>query len=363
MVKEYNFLNLKKWTNSFWNGIVIIITLFYSQMAIANASQPGIWNAGGTVFTMLFPEDSSTFKKVQMQEERIYMQLYKGYAVVKGTYRFRNTTQENLNFKMGYPVNGIYYGGAIDLNRVNLDSLSSFKIKTNGNWLTLLKETHPELNNDYKNPVPSDDNWMVWEMNFAPQESQTVEVYFIVNTNEASVQRGYNIEKRNAFIYLLESGSVWHQPIEKGHFYIQLMNSLTFKNIQGISQGFGFQYHEKNRILFGAKTNFSPTPKDNLVVTYFEHNPKFDFNKVILQTETLFSKIDELSKLSFENLNYKPIELGDPYEVKSTWLGYFPLALTYIAIYGPIILGFILLFIILRIIYKRLKKRKQSGNK
>ena len=205
---------MKNWKNRIRNTLVILITLCSSEMVKANASQPGIWNAGGAVFTMLFPDESSTVKKIQMQEERIYIQLYKGYAVVKGSYRFRNTASENVHFKMGYPVNGIYYGGKTDLNEVLLDSLSSFKIKANEKWLTLWKETHPELRNDYKNPVPSDDNWMVWKMNFAPQEIQTVEVYFIVNTNNARVQQGYNIEEKNAFIYLLESGSVWHQPIE-----------------------------------------------------------------------------------------------------------------------------------------------------
>src|SRR5690554_1969941 len=141
-------------------GIAIfLIAVTPSQKVFANASQPGVWNAGGTVYTMLYPEDSLTFKKVQMQQERIYIQLYKGYAVVKGAYLFRNTTGEPLKFKMGYPVNGIYYGGEVDVNEVTLDSLSQFKIKAKNHWLPLLKEAHPELNHDHKSPIPSSDNW------------------------------------------------------------------------------------------------------------------------------------------------------------------------------------------------------------
>lgn len=105
---------------------LFLIVIATSQKLFANAAQPGIWNAGGTVFTMLYPEDSLTFKKVQMVEEKIYIQLYKGYAVVKGNYLFKNTTNEKLNFKMGYPVNGIYYGGEIDLNEVTLEQLEQF---------------------------------------------------------------------------------------------------------------------------------------------------------------------------------------------------------------------------------------------
>src|SRR5690606_30678231 len=107
--------------------VLLLVAVTSSQKALANASQPGVWNAGGTVFTMLYPEDSLTFKKVQMQQERIYIQLYKGYAVVKGVYLFHNTTNEKLNFKMGYPVIGIYSGGDVDMNQVTLDSLSQLK--------------------------------------------------------------------------------------------------------------------------------------------------------------------------------------------------------------------------------------------
>ncbi len=148
---------------------ILLITIVSSQKVLANASQPGVWNAGGTVFTMLYPEDSLTFKKVQMQQERIYIQLYKGYAVVKGVYLFRNTTNEKLNFKMGYPINGVYYGGNVDLNQITLDSLNQFKIKAKNEWLPLLEQQ----NGDYGKISSFSDNWKVWEMAFAPEESQT----------------------------------------------------------------------------------------------------------------------------------------------------------------------------------------------
>src|SRR5690606_3853505 len=178
-------------------GIAIfLIAVTPSQKALANASQPGVWNAGGTVFRMLYPEDSLTFKKVQMQQERIYIQLYKGYVVVKGVYLFRNTTNEKLNFKMGYPVNGIYSGGDVDLNEVTLDSLSQFKIRAKNEWLSLQEKPNAEYG-----PIRNfSENWNVWDMTFAPKERQRVEVYFIVNTNEAGVQSGYESERKNAFI-------------------------------------------------------------------------------------------------------------------------------------------------------------------
>lgn len=337
----------------------LLVAVVFSQKAFANAAQPGIWNAGGTVFTMLYPEDSLTFKKVQMQQERIYIQLYKGYAVVKGTYLFRNTTSEKLNFKMGYPVNGIYYGGDADLNQVTLDSLSRFKIRAKNEWLPLQEKPNAE----YGNITNFSENWKVWDMDFAPNESQTVEVYFIVNTNEAGVRSGYNYERKNAFIYLLESGSVWRNPIESGNFYLQLMDGLTPKDVQGLSSGFGFRYNETHQLYSGTKTNFSPTRKDNLVVTYYERNEHFVFDKALVQTESLFAKIDELSRMPLQDLAYTEVEIGDPYELRSTFWGAFPGLLTSFVIFAPLIVGAIVVVIIIWAIMKwmKIKRRKNKG--
>lgn len=337
----------------------LLITITLAQKTFANAAQPGIWNAGGTVYTMLYPEDAITFKKVQMQQERIFIQLYKGFAVVKGTYVFKNTTNEHLQFKMGYPINGIYSGGENDLNQIILDSLSQFKIKANNKWLSLEKENHPEINTNTQNINAFSDNWKVWQMNFSPNEIQKVEVYFIVNTNEARIRKGYNIEKRNAFIYLLESGSVWKNNIEKGEFYIQLMDGLTPENVQGISNGFGFKFNTQYQIFAGQKTNFSPTPKDNLIINYSQFNENFSFEKVIKQTNELFAKIDQMSQLSFESLTYSTIKLGNPYEVESTIEGTLPGLLTLFVIFAPFIIGFLGVGIAVWVIIKwiRLKKK------
>src|SRR5690606_32197058 len=259
----------------------------------------------------------------------------------------------------GYPINGVYYGGNVDLNQITLDSLSRFKIKTKNEWLPLLEQQ----NGDYGKISSFSDNWKVWEMVFAPEESQTVEVYFIVNTNNAGVRKGYNNERKNAFIYLLESGSVWKNPIEKGNFYVQLMDGLTPENINGISQGFGFRYNETHKLYAGAKANFSPTPKDNLVVTYYEHNEHFVFDKALSQTENLFSKIDEMSQSALETLTYTDVQTGDPYEVESTFSGYLPMLLTLFVIYAPFIIGFIVVVIIIWAVVKwiRIRKRKNKG--
>ncbi|ATL47800.1 hypothetical protein COR50_11835 [Chitinophaga caeni] len=335
---------------------LFLIVVATSQKVFANASQPGVWNAGGTVYTMLYPEDSLTFKKVQMQQERIYIQLYKGYAVVKGEYIFKNTTSEKLNFKMGYPVNGIYSGGDVDLNQVQIDQLNQFKIKANAIWLSLVEEP----NREYGKINSFSDNWKVWQMEFLPDETKNVAVYFIVNTNNGIVRKGYEKENYNAFIYLLESGSVWKNPIEKGSFYVQLMDGLQQKDVKGLSDNFGFQYNESEHIFWGNKTNFSPTPKDNLIVTYSNWIENFQYENSIVQSERLFAKVDELSSKNLQSLNYTTVPSKNPYEVESTFLGSFPGLLTLFVIYAPFIIGIIVVAIVIWAIVKWRKIKRNN---
>ena len=85
----------------FYFFAILFSTLFLSS----NSAQPRVWNAGGTgSFTLLYPQDTIAYKKIQMQSEKIYMQLYKGFATVKGTYFFKNTSIDTLKIKVGYPI-------------------------------------------------------------------------------------------------------------------------------------------------------------------------------------------------------------------------------------------------------------------
>ena len=287
---------------------ILLIASF--SISLGNAAQPGVWNAGGTVFTMLYPEDSLSFKKVQMENEKLFIHIYNGFAVVKGEYNFKNTTSDTLEFRMGYPVNGIYAGGSNEINEVYLDSLSQFRISRNGTELPLTKTPH----SDYGQIMSFSDNWFVWDMIFLPQERQTIEVFFLVNTNEAQIRKGYQTERKNAFIYLLESGSVWKQPIRKGEFLIAFKD-LELSSVAGLSAGFPFRANEQKNMLYGEFTNLSPTIEDNLVITYSQENSDFDFETIVDNSTSYYRDIQEFSQQNYSALNFEPIEFGSPYEV------------------------------------------------
>lgn len=331
-----------RFLNSFLIRLILgIYFIFPDQMVLANAAQPGVWNAGGAVFVMLYPEDSSVFRKIQMKKESIFIQLYNGFSVVKGVYFFSNTTNEELSFKMGYPTNGIYNGGDILLNQVRVDSISYFKIKADGQWLTVERRNIDKRDNF----TLFENSWHVWEMSFRPGEIRQVEVYFIVNTNNAKIVSGYKQSRKNAFIYLLESGSVWKQPIDTARFYIQLLDGLTTADLNGISKGFDLKISDINQLLIGYKTDLSPTPKDNLVIVYGNKSLDFDFGMVARNHKNLFERIERFASLPFETLTYAAftppaLAIGE----KDTITG-LDNALEYFVLYAPVLIGLLSLLI------------------
>ena len=84
--------------------IYLIGIIAFSSLFVSNSAQPGVWNAGGSgTFTLLYPEDSIAYKKIQMKSEAIFMQLHKGFATVKGIYNFNNTSLDTLKNKSWLP--------------------------------------------------------------------------------------------------------------------------------------------------------------------------------------------------------------------------------------------------------------------
>ena len=146
--------------------IYLLAVFVCSFFLISNSAQPGIWNAGGSgTFTLLYPEDTIAYKKIQMKSEDIFMQLYKGFATVKGKYYFKNTSKDTLKIKVGYPVNNVFEN--VDnnnqyANHVTVDGLYKIKGLVNG------KEA-----NIYKKPNSNNDNWYVWQITFPPNKIRT----------------------------------------------------------------------------------------------------------------------------------------------------------------------------------------------
>ena len=331
----------------------IILNIFLVKLIIANAAQPGIFSSGGAAFNLLIEKDSFAFQKLQMVDEEVYIQLYKGFAVVKGKYHIQNNSSDSISFKMGYPINSIYdITNNGDAQVIEFDDLYSFKVVINNQ----LVELDIESIENNKTTSFDENNWKVWTCNYLPNENKTIEVYFIVKTNNAHVRKGYNNEQKNAFIYLFESGATWGNPILKGQLAVQLKDNLTYKDIKGLSNPFQLKYNTDQKILLGNFENLTPTQNDNFIITYGEVYDNINFNNIKNNAESYFTEIKQFEKLAFSKLELKEEKFKNPFETKTTILGYLPMVLMLLVIYSPFIIGFLLILIILVWWYKKRRK-------
>lgn len=314
----------------------LLILGFGSLLCISNAAQPGVWSAGGSgSFQLLFPEDSTAYKKVQMQSEQIFMQLYKGYAVVKGSYNFYNTTNDTLRIKVGYPINNVFPNVAYThrLNQVRVDDLYKIQGKVNDSLLPI-----------HQQPNHKNDNWYVWDITFLPKTTTVFTVYFVVNTNNAQIIDGYEKDYKNAFIYLIETGSLWKSPIEKGEFYTQLLDSISLQSLKGSAPSKLFYSSEHHLLKFTLK-DYGKTPDQNFVLTYAKKDPKFNFKKITQNSTQLFQRIDLFSKTNFSSYSFSEITLKNPYLVQDQTKKLTTSKYNYI-FYGIIILAIIIILLV-----------------
>ena len=342
----------------FTGFITILIILLFNTETKANVAQPGLWNAGGMGnFSLLYPEDSISYKKIQMVDEKISIHLYKGFAVVKGVYKMYNETKDTVKIKTGYPLNGLFDGETDNHKRaeISFDSLYGLDVKINNLPAEIISGPA-----DGKTSKSYNDNWYVWENVFMPEDTTVITVYFIVNTNNTSIRQGYSKDHFNGFIYVLETGSTWKQPIKSGEIRIQTMDGILMKDIKGIKPDSVFKINktENGNILQYKFQNLSPVNADNIIITYSENLDNFNFENIIRGKENLYKSIDVFSEMEINTSGLVSMKFDDPFEVVSTDWTSTLIILGIIGIPALIIISMIILLVIFIKWYSKRRKNK-----
>lgn len=248
--------------------------------AQANIAQPGVWSSGGTgSFSLLYPEDANAYKKIQMKQELVLVQLYRGFAAVKGTYWMYNGQNQPVTLKVGYPTSGDFEVEQGMKMTVHFDSLYKISAKINGQ----------------PSPISSNQaNWHVWQTTFAPEAVTKVEVYFLVNTNKSELIKGYDHLNNPIFTYVLQTGSIWKNPIEQGAILVHFNDGLKLSDLKGAQPDTALLSNIDKNLLLYRFNNLVPSPKNNFFLVYSEKNENFNFKNVIAKANGYFNELDAL---------------------------------------------------------------------
>lgn len=339
--------------------VLIFSILIFSNKVFSNAAAPGFYNTGGSSdFIPFFASDSTYLEKIQMQSELITVLLYPDFAVVRGEYNMLNLSGKEITFNTGYPINASFDNDVV--SRISFEDIYGLKVFVDN------KEVPNEKLKGGDSTFSFDErrtnlynNWYVWKSNFKPNSITKVKVYFIVNTSNSILRKGYSKDHDNGFVYILESGRAWAKNIESGRINIQFMGGLNAKDIMGVSPNSKFTINdERNSLIYDFK-NLEPTPNDNILIRYKKINDKFDFQSVLSETNNYYSEIDRIQPANIFGGSYKSFPAND-FQVHSNsgeWVGF----LLIFGIFGvPILVFLAIIGVVIFIVIRRRRKKKQA---
>ncbi len=360
---EMNLLNLnnKEWSiksrsNLFGKAFLAIcfLMVFSEAKVLANAAMPGYWNTGSAPFFVpMFPADATYQSFLSMDKEQVDVQLYRGYAVVKGTYFIRNRADSLIHLNMGYPVNGTL--AHPQFKHLMVDDLYKLKVTVNGMPTETTRQERNEREIQSLDSIMGyPDNWFVWQAALFPDSLNVIQVWFLVETNFASLREGYNKLSGQAFSYILETGKAWNGNIGEGEIKIQLMDGLKEGDVFGIFPKSAFK--SNGNVKFIKKfTALEPGPQDNIVIRYSTPVDGFDIEKVLTQSQTLFDAVDLMSAEKWEESEFQVFENSD-FEIPQTLQTFFWIA---------VIIGFLIFIafasVLFYVVFKLIKKKKEPA--
>jgi hypothetical protein len=292
------------------NWIVLAFFCLISVVTSAKTELPGIRNAGaGGQFYPYLPADSIHFGKINIQKQLIMVNLYAGFAVIKGEYSFINNSDHSIQIQIGYPVKGNYPQRIVE--NVFYNDLYNFRAKANG--IPVKPYLLPDSGRISPVRISGNDSsanlvskWYVWQQEFPAGAVTTLTVYFITQNNLARFKKGNESRDANALGFFLESGKAWGGKIEAGQILVKMNDKLSLIEIQGILPDNilkGDLHHLEYKF-----SNLVPEASNNLLIWYDGAAPDFKFDKKVLpSTDTLYQIMDAFPLQEFNDPLFKII--------------------------------------------------------
>lgn len=331
-------------------SVLALLAVISSFIALGNAAMPGMWSAGhGGRFIPLFREDSIHFGKIQMQKERVLVNLFPGFAAVKGEYWMYNTTGEAITLRVGYPINGRYDADLVE--NVMFEDLYRLQAKVNEQSVAITKAANYDTAHRGFDHMQAN-NWYFFTCTFAPKQLTKITVYFLTNNSESQLGQGYGRDKGNAFAYILESGRAWAGKIEKGEVLIQLNDGLTLDDFRGV-------YPVKTLVGDDKRLKFSflrlePDSSDNILLWYTPEMPgNFDFQAIAARADDYYQQLNAFPIVEFYGSDMKIIDKDD-FDVRDSGLGWL-----WGFIIGIVVVGLLVIAGVIYLIYRLVKWSKR----
>lgn len=234
--------------------------------------------------------------------------LYDDYAIVNDRYSLSNDSGENIIISCGLPRAGYFTTDLID--SVNFSSLSYLSATLNGKTISFGEGKVPDslIANDGCNGIK---NWYISRITLPPGTS-ALNVRSLVNTHDAQMINGHNIEHSHGFGYMLRTLDSWNSNAD---FRIYILSKLTGNvPMQGIYPLHGFRT-TGSKYVYDFKMTDEAVPY-NVVIRYghvsmYSPDEKSNLQSISSDAGQLTEEVSKIDPWSINLGNYHPVFLDN----------------------------------------------------
>ena len=335
-------------------NIQLSLGLLFSLMTTSSllAQQPSgqdLWNTGAAAQVIPMDEIQVIEQDVTLLSERVWVDLFPGFGVVKSVFRFSNQTDAPIRLKVGYPVRGHFQTSIPAL--AHFDDARGLKVSIDGQAIITRSEEGRSNGHD-----PNPFTYQVWDQTFLPDTVTTITVESVVPTQFSRLASGEKFATGNAFGISLQGAEAWDGPIGQLQVLIRLNGGLMLANIRGLVPDSAFNGNLGHLQL--DRTGLEPRPEDNMIVWYSGAPADYPFEKKVTpMLEPLRVSMDTFPVTAFYDPAFQLIRRSD-FDLAAGGLTLAGI-LYFIMFFAPwvILIG----FVVYMLRGKRKKKTEQSA--
>ena len=283
--------------------IALFLLSIFNDLHAQELTLQDLWNTGASAQIIPMDERKVTQQGVSLISERVWVDLFPGFAVVKSVFNFTNQTDQAIRIKTGYPVSGQFPTSIPAL--AHFDDARGLEISVNGQPVSTRLEESRSNGHD-----PSPFTFQVWEQTFPTDTMTSITVESIIPTQFSRLAAGERFSTGNAFGVSLTGAEAWDGPIGLLQVLIRLNGGLMLADIRGLipdSSYIGNLGH-----LQVDKTNLEPDSTDNLVIWYNGAPADYPFEKKVTpMLEPLRSSLDTFPVTAFNDPAFQPLRRHD----------------------------------------------------
>jgi hypothetical protein len=265
----------------------LVFLLFMSTPALSQKIDDGMWNAGRA-----FSIEMLNAGDLRLQNQLMMVQIYPGFAVVKGHYDILNSGADSIMATFKWPDTATTPHRFFQ--RLNNLPSAGMTVLAGSDTLALR---------------PAADG-MHFERKIPPGVTRMV-TYQLTPTNQAKLSAEESVKEANGFVISFVPGQLQGNP----RVFVKLMTTLTQTNLIGV--------YPQSATGTIQQMKWQPDSAQQTMVIWYEGAaPDYKFEKKVLPKQRLlYEDINDFDLALFDVPDFKPISKTDFTTNKKSTLG------------------------------------------